>query len=563
MKTKFKFIVSFTFLCVFLSNGQNSNHKNINNNWVFGIGAGVNFSNGNGDLVAFETNINVVEGSASISDRNGQLLFYTDGKTVWNKEGNEMPNGNNLSGSDIGTFAQGVIILPYPNRVNEYLIFTTNDETPNSIVAYSKVSMQLDNGFGDVVINEKNIALENGDGNTSWDYSIESITSVNNSDENYWVLIPYNETLLAYKVSNSGVDTVPIVSTINSVAITEDNPTINAIKVSPDTSLLGIAETVNNKATIYNFNVNEGTVEGSPLVIFNAERGFYSLAFTDDSSKVWFSASLGHKLYGFDLNNLQNPPVVFFEDSDDYSFSTIQKGIDGKLYFNTSFGTRLGTINNYNDLNSVSITLDAFSLEGNRGRLGLPQLVPLLKRVSENCIPSIVLSSPETNNSFLYEASDYIETNGNYKISANQDIAFKAGNYVEMLPGTEVMENSVFEATIEDCVMLRKNKRKKNSKTQYVYLDSGNNPDTLLYEDQMSIYPNPASDHLNILVPESMLNKELIVEVYDLLGKRILRKNINKFKSSLNIYKWNRGVYVIKLSSKEESFSLTKRFMKL
>src|ERR1051326_5169367 len=65
-------------------------HDNI---WYFGSGAGISFSSGtavplnNGQLVTSE-------GSACISDEfTGELLFYTDGSTIWNRMGVPMETG--------------------------------------------------------------------------------------------------------------------------------------------------------------------------------------------------------------------------------------------------------------------------------------------------------------------------------------------------------------------------------------------------------------------------------------------------------------------------------------
>ncbi len=547
MKTKFKLIVSLAFLCFFLSNGQK-----INDNWFFGNKASLNFSTG-GPISGNSSQMNTYEGTAAISDEFGQLLFYTDGRRVLNKNHSVMQNGSGLSGSGI-TFIQGVIILPYPNNFNEYLIFTTNGNPSSNIVAYSKVDMSRNNGLGAVV--EKNIPLLNENGNTSWDYNIEAITSVNNNDENYWVLIPYGDKLYSYKVDDSGVNTTPYESQITNVGNTATSK-LNSLKVSPDKSLLGITQFFEKKASIYNFDSNTGKVIGQPLVVFNSNTQIYSLEYSDDSSIAWFSGFFD--IFGQDLNNLQSPPVVI---SSSEEFGSIQKGVNNVIYISRPNSDYLSSIDNYNDLNSARLNLNSVYLGGNKSLLGLPQLVPLLEK-NGNCIPSIILSNPEANNSFLYEASNYIETNGNYKISPNQNIRFEAGNYIEMLPGTEVIENSIFEAYIEDCSLFKKAKKEKRNETQYVYLDSGNDLNAPLDENQINIYPNPASDNLNITVQKSMLNKELIVEVYDLLGKRITRENINKLKSYMNISKWNRGVYVIKISSTHKNTIITKRIMKL
>ena len=60
-------------------------------NWYFGQNAGLDFNSGspvaltNGQLVTYE-------GCATISSTMGQLLFYTDGITVYNKNHSIMIN---------------------------------------------------------------------------------------------------------------------------------------------------------------------------------------------------------------------------------------------------------------------------------------------------------------------------------------------------------------------------------------------------------------------------------------------------------------------------------------
>jgi hypothetical protein len=64
-------------------------------------------------------------GCSSISDKNGALLFYTNGQTVWNKNHEIMDNGSNLSGDPNNT--QSSIIIPKPNDENTYYIFGTRE----------------------------------------------------------------------------------------------------------------------------------------------------------------------------------------------------------------------------------------------------------------------------------------------------------------------------------------------------------------------------------------------------------------------------------------------------
>jgi len=66
-------------------------------NWFFGYGAGLTFDLGSGTVTAnndAQFTMSTNEGCSSISDFNGNLLFYTDGRNVWDKNHDVMQNGN-------------------------------------------------------------------------------------------------------------------------------------------------------------------------------------------------------------------------------------------------------------------------------------------------------------------------------------------------------------------------------------------------------------------------------------------------------------------------------------
>ena len=81
------------------------------NIWYFGSHAGLDFNSGmpvpltDGALLS-------LEGTATISDEDGNLLFYTDGITVWNRNHNIMLNGSGLTGHSSST--QSGVLVPIP-----------------------------------------------------------------------------------------------------------------------------------------------------------------------------------------------------------------------------------------------------------------------------------------------------------------------------------------------------------------------------------------------------------------------------------------------------------------
>ena len=64
-------------------------------NWFFGERAGLIFSGCGNPPTAVSGKLNT-KGSTSISDEDGNLLFYTDGITVYDTNGDILQNGQNL-----------------------------------------------------------------------------------------------------------------------------------------------------------------------------------------------------------------------------------------------------------------------------------------------------------------------------------------------------------------------------------------------------------------------------------------------------------------------------------
>jgi hypothetical protein len=103
-----------------------------NSNWNFGNKVGLNFSN-NTILPTqlSENKMSTTGGVASVSDNDGNLLFYTDGITVWNYDDKIVKNGNGLYGSK--SVSQSVIIVPIPDEEDKFYIITNQGQEVGSL----------------------------------------------------------------------------------------------------------------------------------------------------------------------------------------------------------------------------------------------------------------------------------------------------------------------------------------------------------------------------------------------------------------------------------------------
>jgi len=82
------------------------------------------------------------------------------------------------------------------------------------------------------------------------------------------------------------------------------------------------------------------------------------------------------------------------------------------------------------------------------------------------------------------------------------------------------------------------------------------------FTPKFSLYPNPSVSTLNIDIP-TLVEDGLKLEVFDVLGKKIHLQNLNALTSVINISKWNSGLYLVRITSADNSIAFTKRFVKL
>jgi hypothetical protein len=81
MKSRVLYISLLSFWCSSLLFAQINKRVNV---WYFGYNAGLNFNTGTPTPLT-DGALSIWEGCATICDENGNLLFYTDGSSIWNK----------------------------------------------------------------------------------------------------------------------------------------------------------------------------------------------------------------------------------------------------------------------------------------------------------------------------------------------------------------------------------------------------------------------------------------------------------------------------------------------
>lgn len=365
------------------------------NNWYFGSYAGLTF-NTTPPTALTGGQINNVDNSSAISDANGNLLFYTDGSTVWTKTHTVMPNGSGL----IGNYSAGqcAVIVPIPCSSTQYVIFHVTEFSNPGYLHYTVVDMTLNGGFGDVVSSQKNVSLGSG-----W---TEKLCAYYNAAANsYWVLTHKwnSDQFVAFEVTstniavNSATSAVGSVHNCGSYGAAHDG--IGQLTISPDGTRVLNALTCQDKFELFNFNVSTGTLS-NPISIPGYQGSALGTAFSPNSTKIYGSSVFGTTVFQYDISSYNQTSIIASQysvvtaSSGGYNFLYMELGPDGKLYIAKPSANYVSVINNPN----ISGASCNFSLTG--PGLGSNTCVYGLNRIAYN-IPSSVINLMTTCSSSL------------------------------------------------------------------------------------------------------------------------------------------------------------------
>ncbi|MFC5269532.1 gliding motility-associated C-terminal domain-containing protein [Adhaeribacter terreus] len=325
-------------------------------NWFFGNQAALEFSSAKPSSF-FSSAMISPEGSATISDKQGNLLFYTDGQTIWNRLHQQMANGTGLLGSNGST--QSALIVPQPGNDSLYYLFTSDENIAGNStngIRYNIININANNGLGEVLANSKNLTLT-GSGPIS--EKLAGIHHFNNQD--VWVIAHRFQSVgtqdfLAYKVTATGLVTTPVISTMASLPVVSGGGHLKA-SVSGDKL---VATFTDYGIQVFNFDNKTGMVS-NPQTIPNLfprpnSNSYYGAEFSPDGQKLYYTrkdSPFNMQVWQYDLAggpyaavNLINNTVT----SGLGSFMAMQLANNGKIYVTRHSTTVLYEIANPNVL---------------------------------------------------------------------------------------------------------------------------------------------------------------------------------------------------------------------
>ncbi len=349
-----------------------------NDNWIFGSGNYISFATGSPVVNPSLGTLYTKEGCASVSDEKGNLLFYSDGITVWNSKHQIMMNGKGLLGHPSST--SSCVIVPFPGNKGKYYLFTQEPNVfSNPRLSYNIVDMSLNMGEGMVVLKNK-ILLEPSD------EKLAVTRHCNGSD--FWIVVHKAQSNMyyTYLLNSKGLSSSPIISVVPKSKT--KNIEIGYLKFSPDGRWLADARTLSVKLLINKFDVKTGKVK--QYVVDSAfgnydhsGQTFYGVAFSASGERLYATYFEKGYLFQYDLkgdsSNVLNSK--FLVANSDRPLAALQLAKDNKIYGTNGYNTfTLNSIENPEKLHQFcgfvknKIELNAMA------HLGLPTYVESMEK---------------------------------------------------------------------------------------------------------------------------------------------------------------------------------------
>lgn len=329
------------------------------NVWITGDDYGFDFNYGRFlvfDRKAFGSNVAAT--SVSICNKEtGELLFYSDGANVWNKNFDIMPNGKGIISGRL--FGQHTLIIPMPGEADKYYLFTVKSiaEANDNGLYYSVIDMSLNGGLGDVIPGTKNTLF--------FPDAVEALTgTIHTNGRDFWLVTHERGTdrFVIFPVTTQGVGKPSFYSFGPAYDPFPGGVSDGCIQISPDRSMMAfnmnISENIVGKKNevspleLYDFDAGTGTI--SDRRVLGEFPSIQTILFSPDNSKLYMGSYNWEKwppmyglLYQFDLSAGSLGDIIQSQDSIKWGFKPIknlpdtivplpsfklQLGPDGRLY---------------------------------------------------------------------------------------------------------------------------------------------------------------------------------------------------------------------------------------
>jgi hypothetical protein len=334
-------LLRFWIICGFLPTGLFAQREVMQ--WYFGDSAGLDFTCDPPEPLVSKQ-LSSIEGTSSISDSAGSLLFYTDGYRVWDRTHAVMANGTDIGQSVNcgGSSTQGAMIVKQPGQDSLYYIFTTDcaENLLSEGFNYSIVNMSQNGGLGAVVVKKQQLVRK----------TCEKLAAMRHSDGNrVWILTHEwgNAQFMAYLLGPGGLDTVPVISICGRVQLPPPGPdppeyaARGYFKFSPQGDRIVVFTTSDSPPyfqsypEVFSYDRGTGQVTYDYIIDTQDNKVYYGGTFSPNGQLLYASCGwYGFGIDQFDLSSNQ-PAAVAASRYTVQNISTsaaMQIGPNGKIY---------------------------------------------------------------------------------------------------------------------------------------------------------------------------------------------------------------------------------------
>lgn len=314
--------------------------------WRFGNGAGVDFNSGLPASIGSAHPMNALHSTASMSDEQGNLLFYSNGTDVWDASNTPMPNG----ASAILLQNSSYISVQDPGNTDRYYMVGVGSDGSDLGIYYSVVDMTLNGGLGDVLGTAKDQLLH--DLNATGDRLFTAVNHANGKDIWFFYGVTTTsvvtaDTLFVRLLTANGFNAPVAYTLANNVVFRPQEQ----LKIAPDGSYLTIQvqNPVAFNTAVLPFDNQNGTF-GLPFFL---ERGGTAQAFSCDGRFLYIAAqtnAVSDVLVQYDLSSNDPLTIQQTETVLDSTFGmpeySLQLAPNGRIYRSTQSTNVLDAILN-------------------------------------------------------------------------------------------------------------------------------------------------------------------------------------------------------------------------
>ncbi|HCY43035.1 MAG TPA: hypothetical protein DHV48_17145 [Prolixibacteraceae bacterium] len=388
--------------------------------WSVGAGLQFNFKSGNLEFSTFPANN---EANTTICDKEGNLVLYTNGRTVWNRNNEIIVNGDGLIPANAYQNKLPVFV-PYPKKDGWYILIYEEDysDIRDNTLYYAEIDANANGGKGEVV--RKKVKIHD---------NFHSSPSIAGFCENsyYWLVIDRNENVTSdpnrdriyfYKIDENGVNLTPKINAQFNIG----NSSGYRFSPNGDKFYFRYGGNQIESELIADFDFIKGEIYNTRNLGFTVN---FNKEFSPDSRLLYFFSN--NKLIQVDAcysstSSIINSAVTILtlaSNTDvNYPGGDLRLAPDGKIYFSyydvIDRKTKLGVINNPNKKGfACDAETDIYTITGNTFRM--PEFVSSFLRdkhpemqqeVFANAGPDVEICSNSIANLGLNEDTDVFYT---------------------------------------------------------------------------------------------------------------------------------------------------------